>query len=227
LRRWGNGIAQRFHVPGYDGYLPFFLWGEELEAFESRREVELREEHLLKGILYGLYEFENDPKPWHRGEDKKTLLYLLDVLGNGFKFESPERMVLDVAAGLRKEIGSVGSRIILEVGKNLIPASAKIKSDLICDSWAVVAENEGQNQLFDEIIDLVAETNLEEIRPDAKEIICYYGLCAIVLQGRWDEISAYLSKHVYPNVSTSKLKIQIKALLENPERFSAQELRIF
>jgi hypothetical protein len=125
-----NGIAQRFHVPGYEGHLPFFLWGEELEAFESRGEVELREEHLLKGILYGLSEFDNDPKPWHREEDKKTLLYLLDVLGNGFGFADPETMVLDVAASLREEIGSVGSRIVLEVGKGLIPPRQRSRAIL-------------------------------------------------------------------------------------------------
>jgi hypothetical protein len=103
---------------------------------------------------------------------------LLDVLGNGFKFESPERMVLDVAASLREEVGNSASRIVLEVGKGLIPTSAKIKSDLVCDLWAVIADGDGEDDWFNKIIDLVAETNLDEIHPDAREIICYYGsLC--------------------------------------------------
>jgi hypothetical protein len=107
-----------------------------------------------------------------------------------------------------------------------IPSSAKIRSDLVCDLWAVISDGDGEDDWFNKIIDLVAETNLEEIHPDAREIICYYGFCAMVLQGRADGIPAYLSKRVYPNVSTSKLKIKIKALLENPEGFSARELRI-
>jgi hypothetical protein len=63
--------------------------------------VQLREEHLLKGILYGLYEFDHHPNFWHQRQDRDTLLYLLDVLGNGFRFESPEKMILDIAVNVK------------------------------------------------------------------------------------------------------------------------------
>lgn len=49
---------------------------------EKKEGVELKEEHLLKGLLYGLYEFDHHSKPWHRKEDRETLLYLLDKIGN-------------------------------------------------------------------------------------------------------------------------------------------------
>ena len=87
----------------------------------------MREEHLLKGILYGLYEFDHAPKPWHQKKDKETLLYLLDVLGNGFKYESSEKMILDVAYDVRAKNGNTASHIILKVGHTLIPESSKIK----------------------------------------------------------------------------------------------------
>jgi len=215
--------AERFCVPGYEGYLPFFVWGTELDSLENEEKVELREEHLLKGILYGLYEFEHNPKSWH---DKKTLLCLLDVLGNGFKYDNPEKMILDIAYNVRGKNGNSASRIILEVGNNLIPESSKIKSDLICDLWAVISEQEENNELFKEIIILIDQMDFSLIHSDAKEIVCYYGLCALVFMNDDDGISEYLPEYVYPNIEMSKLKNNIKALLENPINFSPMKLRI-
>lgn len=74
-----SSIAQRFFVPSYEGFLPFFLWGAELEALERKEKVEFREEHLLKGILYGLYEFDQKSNPWIKQNCRETLLYLLNV----------------------------------------------------------------------------------------------------------------------------------------------------
>ena len=219
-------IASRFYVPGYTGYLPFFLWGDELAAFEGKKKVELREEHLLKGILYGLFEFDRSPKPWHRKEDRETLLHLLDVLGSGFNFKSPEQLILDVAYSIAEKNGSSASRIVLEVGAALVPSSDKIKSDLICSLWAVISENESKDSLYEEIIELVKQTKLDEIHPDAKEVICFYGFCATVFLKREDELKDYLMKYIYPNVTLAKLKHSIKALLENPDAFSPAELRM-
>lgn len=221
-----NRTAERFFVPGYEGYLPFFVWGNDLATLEKKEKVELREEHLLKGILYGLYEFDHNPNPWHRKKDRETLLYLLDVLGNGFNYESPEKMILDVAYSLREKNGNSASRIVLEVGNELIPKSSKIKSDLICDLWIMISKYEKKDNLLEEIIGLVKQTNLDEIHSDAKEIICYYGLCSIVFLKREDDIATYLSEYIYPNVSRSMLKNKIKALLENPNGFSPSELKI-
>lgn len=99
-------IAERFFVPGYEGSLPFFVWGDELDALEKKEKVGLREEHLLKGILYGLYEFDHHPKYWHQETDRRTLLYLLDVLANGFRIDDPETLILDVASSVREKNGS-------------------------------------------------------------------------------------------------------------------------
>lgn len=218
--------AERFYVPGYEGYLPFFVWGQELERLENKQSVELREEHLLKGILYGLYEFDHNPKPWHQKKDLETLLYLLDVLGNGFKYENPEKMILDVAYNVREKNGNGASRIILEVGNNLMPQSSKIKSDLVCDLWAVISEQEESKELLNEIITLIDQMDLSDIHPDAKEIVCYYGLCALVFLNDNSGISEYLPKFVYPNIKMRQLKDKIKALLEKPQDFKAMDLKI-
>lgn len=219
-------IAERFYLPGYVGYLPFFLWGEELAAFERKEKVEFREEQLLKGILFGLYEFDHNPKLWHRKEDRATLIYLLEMLGTGFDFETPEKMILDVAFGMREKNWNGASRIVLEVGNVLIPESSEIKSSLICDLWAVAAEFGGEDSLFEEIVSLFAQISLDEINPDEKEIACYYGLCSLIFLERKNDIPDFLSKYIYPNVSMSKLKLNITALLENPEGYSPAELRV-
>jgi hypothetical protein len=222
-----SDIARRFFVPGYKGFLPFFLYGEDLAAFDNKKSVELREEHLLKGILYGLYQFDQDPKPWkfwHRKENRNTLLYLLDFLGNRFNFETPEKMVLDVACDLREKNGNNASRIVLEVGAKLIPSSSKIKSDLICDLSTIASDHGGEHCLFEEIIDLFGRTDLDKILPEAKESICRGTLYAIRSLERDDEILPFLTKYIYPDPSMRELATEIKALLDNPDAFIPEKL---
>ncbi|MBV5330261.1 MAG: hypothetical protein JZU65_21965 [Chlorobium sp.] len=221
-----NHAAERFYVPGYKGYLPFLISGDEVEALENKENVLLQEEHLLKGILYGLYEFDNNSKFWHQKEDKETLLYLLDELGKGFKFDSPEQMVLDVASTIREKNGNCVSRVVLEVGSNLIPKSSKIKSDLICDLWSVISEHEEDKDLFEEIIRLIEQIDFEGIYPDAIEIVCYYGLCAMVFLKKDDDIDGYLEKYIYPHVEMRKLKDKITALMKNPTNFSPLDMKL-
>lgn len=221
-----NRMAERFYVPGYQGFLPFFLWGDELAAFERNEKVEFREEQLLKGILFGLYEFDLNPKLWGRKKDRGTLLGLLDVLGNGFGFESPEKMILEVAFSMREKNWYGASRVVLEVGNGLIPESFEIKSDLVGDLWAIAAEFGEEESLFEEILSLVEQTDLGAINTDAKEIVSYYGLCSLVFLGRENDIPAYLAEYIYPNISMSKLKLNITALLENPDGYSPAELKV-
>jgi hypothetical protein len=219
-------MAERFYLPGYEGYLPFFLWGDELAAFERNEKIEFREEQLLKGILFGLYEFDVNPKLWDHKADRRALIYLLDTLGNGFGFETPEKMILDVAFGMRVRNWNGASRIVLEVGVELVPESSEIKSDLINDLWAIAAEFGQEESLFEEIMSLLKKINLDEISPDAREIICYYGLCSLIFLGRESDVPAYINDYIYPNVSMSKLKLNITALLKNPRGYSPAELRV-
>jgi hypothetical protein len=219
-------ISHRFYVPEFDGYLPFFLWGADLRALQQKEKVELREEQLLEGILYGLDEFDHHPGFWHRTQDRNTYLYLLKVLENGFKYESREIMILNVAAGIRERNGNGPSRIVLEVGKNLVPQSSSIKSDLVLDLWAVLPQDGTGKELMEEIIGLVPQIKLNEINPNEKEVVCYYGLCATVLLGKTDNVQRYLEDYVHPNVTIRILKDNIKELLENPGSCSPADLRV-
>ena len=108
-------------------WLPFFIWGDMLDSFEAREEIEIDEDNLLKGILY---ELDAPPKfPVKR----ETLLDLLDKLKDVFNYQSLEWMILDTAADTRDINGSVPSQIMLETGSKLIPGSTKIKDDLSVD----------------------------------------------------------------------------------------------
>lgn len=221
-----NDIAARFFVPGFKGHLPFFLSGDEVELAEAGMPVELTERHLLFGVLYGLDEFDNRPNPWHDPEHRHTLTYLLDVLGNGFGFTDPEQLLLDVAAKARSTNGSVPSRTMLRTALKLMPFSSKIRSDLVCDSWVVACESDSPEEVLTEIVELVEETNLDGIDPQAKEVICYYGFCAKIFLGDWDNIEHFLENYVYPNVNLRQLKIRVKDLLEHPSEFTIEEMKL-
>ena len=212
-------FARRFYVPNYVGYLPFFVYGTDFELLENGKNIELREEHLLKGIFFGLHEYEKDKKPWHNEHGKQTWLYLLDVLGNCFGFENPEKMVLDIAYDVRDKNGSNASFIILQVGHELIPDSSKIMSDLICDTWAFVA-SENSKEIRDielqRIVNLIYRIRMNDVSPNAREIIAYFGLSALVILCFQDKVSEYLNAFIYPYVNNQQLKEKIKTMLENP-----------
>ncbi|RJR32300.1 MAG: hypothetical protein C4576_30555 [Desulfobacteraceae bacterium] len=222
--RKNTDVARRFFVPGYRGHLPFFLGEAEVEAFEKKEKVELREEHLLKGILCGLYEFDHYPTSVHQRGDRKTLLYLLNVLRNGFEFKSIEEMIIDVALDIREQDGNDVSRVILEVGSELVPRSSKIKSELICDLWATASGDDFK--FLERIIALVAQIDLNDVYPGAREVIRYYGFCATVILNRRHYVTSNLERYIYPEITKPGLRQRITALLENPEKCNLEDLRV-
>ena len=192
-------LARRFNVPRFTGFLPFFIWGEDAAVVEKGGKVELHEQQLLKGILYGLYEMDRDSKPWHDEKNRRTYLHLLELLCNGFGFENPEIMILDVASNVREQHGNEPSHRMLISGTKLIPESSKIKSDLICDLWEIIAaekRNDGlskeQEEMLDQILRLIDEIIMQELHPSPSEIICFLGLTALILFERDEKIDNYL-----------------------------------
>ncbi|MBK9528103.1 MAG: hypothetical protein IPO41_07225 [Acidobacteria bacterium] len=81
--------------------------------------------------------------------------------------------------------------------------------------------------LIEPIPDWVMETTLTELHPQAKENICYYGLCALVLRKvDSEEVAAYLTDFVYPNIEHNILKVNIKGLLEAPYGYTIKDLEL-
>ena len=223
----GNpSTAARFLVPGYTGYLPFFVWGNELAAIEKDDSIKLGEEHLLKGILYGLYDFFHEPKDWHRPQDKETLLHLLSTLADGYQFPSPEEMVLSVAYDVREKNGVEASRIMLETGNTLYPQSSQIKNDLICDLWMLATGTDADMKLLNEIDLLFPQIILDELHPGAKEVICYYALCSLLVQKKFQRVNSFVKNFIEPNIVTLSLRKRIEELLKQPDNLVLGELRI-
>ncbi len=135
-------------------------------------------------------------------------------------------MILEVAGSLRNRNGHQASWRVLDVGNVLLPQSSKINCDLILELWIKICEQGSKNSIFEKVIDLLTKTNLDEINPGSKEIICYYGLCSLIFLNKEDDIQNYLKEYIYPNVSNRALMIKIKELLQNPVEFLPQDLLI-
>ena len=218
-------LSKRFNILEFEGYLPFFIWGDLLNSFEKKETIQVGEEQLLKGILFGFYEYTFEKKPWHRVEDRNTYMYLLDYLGNGFKFKNPEGMILDTAANIRDNNGSEASRIVLESGLLLIKESLKIKSDLIMDLWDKITEK-NVNDIAIKTLKLIIDIKFEEILQDAKEVVSYYGLCSLIILKRLDQIDQYLTKYVYSNIKKMEIKKKVKYILENIDQVNIKEISL-
>lgn len=184
-----SDLPRRFFIPNHpEGYLPFFLWGKQLKLFQSKQSVELDEFMLLAGIFIG---WQDSWMSHLTDKNKETLRYLMDVLGNGFKCETPESMVLSLAANIREKCGNLPASKILRTGIEFIPQSSPIRSDLITDVWTTMSENnEPKQEQMREIIQLYEKVNPEEIQPAALPLISYFYLNALAglsMQGKLKE----------------------------------------
>lgn len=164
-----SGLARRFDVPVYDKYLSVFYFWWWCRSSWKWTGIWIKWGKAFKGILYGLYGLEPSRSPANSFVeiDRDKLLYLIDVLDNGFGFNSPEKMLLDTAYRVREQTGNLPSSIILRLGAQLIPHSSKIKSDLFCDLSEITNDSSELNHLhkrfLKDIVTLIFEINLEDI----------------------------------------------------------------
>lgn len=168
-KRFGptSSLAKRFYMAGREGYLPFLIWGSDYDNYQKTKRVQLGERNLLFGILYAWEERNR----WHENNEENLRL-LLDILGNGFHCESPEMMILDVAAFLREKIGSSEARRILKNGMLLIPTSHKIKCDYIADTWVAMEEIDPfPEDLAQEFLLLSREVDPEQLEPEPRRFL--------------------------------------------------------
>jgi len=223
--------ARRFGVADFDGYLPFFLSGEEVSKIESDDGVMLTERHLLLGILYGL-NIAGKGSIRLREQDEEVLISLVDTLSEGYGFETIEEMIIDASTRIRNINGTHPSQLMLETGNKLVPESDQIKEHLILDLWCEISYNEDNIELLEEIPILLKEINLAAMHSYTKQLICYYGLCALIFTHlaknedylENDLVDEYLKRYFYPNVTDKLLLNNATAFMENPDNFQPIDL---
>ena len=223
------GDDNRYYLVPDDYYdqVPWFIWGKNLEKFKATNTFNLSEECLLKGILYGLSPISPTIGPMIYDED--VLLAILDKLQEGFKFKSREELILDTALNVRDINGVHLASAILRTGMNLLPESSKIKSDFIVSLWEIACEKKDNASIYTEIIELIPNVDLEDILNTAKQSICYYGFCSLLLLKQdtilKQDVDKYRMQYIDGVITHEEIRPKIDILLNNPDKkFTPKEL---
>lgn len=212
---WAKGIS-RLQSPGA---MPYFVDGEAYRCLQNKEKVELTPYALLCGILLSWFESE---KFW-MGEQKEPLQrFLSDVLEDlrqVFDIPSVEEMILSVAASVREKHGPLPASRMLTVGNNILPGSAKIRSDLINDVWAVL---EGTDQVdresaFRFIVSVYGGIDFEDLSANAIEVLDYVYMASLAFLGKTDERDTFFWQTASKRVSHPRLKERMFRLLEDCE----------
>lgn len=206
-----NKLAERFYIPGFDGYLPFLLREEDCR---DSKKIILSEKHLLFGILCSIHEYD-DPNmsPYIRPKDKQTIYHLLDILGNGFNLKNPEKLVLDVAFKLRAENDLERSTRVLLNGMFLIPDSSKIKSDFIMAFWELSVNDSFINEELLKVLDKqLPLISIEDVLPAAYQAAIYFAFSLHKIHG--DNVDKLVDDYLIRYVCDKGLKRKIADLID-------------
>jgi hypothetical protein len=163
--------------------------------------------------------------------DEDVLLAILDKLQEGFKFKSREELILDTAANVRSINGVYVAKAILRTGMFLLPKSSKIKSDYILSLWEIACEKKDNASIYTEIIELIPNVDLEDILNTAKESICYYGFCSLLLLKQdtilKHDVDKYRMQYIDGVITHEEIRPKIDILLNNPDKkFTPKELSL-
>jgi len=122
-----------------DFSLPYFIDGDDKLMFEESNLNELTEIHLLRGILVGYFD---EPPMIDTEIFKSVVKTILIDLKEHFKIESIEKLILNMAAFLRKENGDKISFKALLTGTEICPESSQIKFDCCTDLYNQLVRND-------------------------------------------------------------------------------------
>ena len=224
------GDSDRYYlIPDeFKGQIPWFISGKSLDNPEEKNTFTLKEEFLLKGILYGLSPGTCSLGAIYKEED---LLIILDKLQQGYNYKSREELILHAASSIRAENGILPCLRVLKTGMYLLPKSSKIKSDYIIGLWDKACKNENDVSIYEEILELIPNINLADTYGEAKEAICYYGFCSLFFLKQdtklKQDVNKYIEQYIVGMITMSEIQVKIDDLLSNPDKeFTPKELRI-
>ena len=224
----GDGNRYYLVPDDYYGQVPWFIWGKNLAKYKATSRLELTEECLLKGILYGLAP--TTPKPGATYHEE-ALLTILDELQQGYHHKTRETLILNVAYNIKEDNGVLVSLGILRTGMYLLPESSKIKSDYIMGLWNKACEYKDNESIYEEILELIPKIDLNDIHSFAKEIICYYGFCSLFLLKQDTKLKQdtdkYIKQYIDGMITLDEIQSKIDDLLNNPDKeFTPTDLKV-
>ena len=197
-------------------YLPILMEKTEIEHKDGNVQLPLEFSHfgLLGGIVVAYCHDRAYPDMELARPYLKKVLYLLR---EGYEQWSMEELLLNATHLIRTDYGITVSRQALRTGMWLQPDSFKIKNDYIIDTWCMAESGVAGDlkELFKEIINIFAEIRLEDLNPDAKQIILYIYCVALSYLGRREEARAFLE--------TTRAQILNGELLDKLERLMCSD----
>ena len=223
------GKKNKYHLLSdkFNGSLPWFIWGSELEQFKENNSFSLREEYLLKGILYGM-----SPDAFKVGVtyNEEDFLIILEKLRVGFKSHDMEEMICGVAYSIKTINGVSPCLSILRTGMHLLPNSSEIKSDYIMSLWEKACEDD-KASVYEEILELIPKIDLTITNNFVKECVCYYGFCSLFLLKHNTKLKQdtdkYIEQYITGVITIDIIKSKIAKLLNNSDKeFTPKDLKV-
>lgn len=118
-------------------FLPYLINMEEVEKMKQKDLVDLKEIHLLKGIILGY----NEKQGNKNSEYSKTLFpRILSDLAEGFRITT-ETLILNISADIQKQHGSEAWFIALKNAIEIFPESSPLKYECCVALYSLLEEN--------------------------------------------------------------------------------------
>jgi len=144
--------------------LPYFIDGNDKRKFEHSNLDGLTQLHLLRGILVGYFE---NPPLVNIETFKENVRPILNDLQSHFDFDSLEKLILDIAAYIRKENGDRVSFKALLAGTEICSDSSKIKFDCCTDLYNLLERDRFSDKEWGKkkLRELINQIDRNEIEP--------------------------------------------------------------
>ena len=184
-----SGLAERFGVPGYEGYLPFFVQKDEIDP---NGRVVFDENMLIFGICYGLHDhyYSTEPYPNLTKEDIRTYQGLFVQLARGFRMPNPEETFLSIGNHFQKHFGTEPAMRVLETGIKFLdgamPCNA-MRSNLCLAYWRYcdsLETTQDRAKMANYLEAALQKFEWERNLPDANQFVAYIALALYALNGQ-------------------------------------------
>ncbi len=121
-----------------DFALPYLIDGNEIEDFQSGKFTDLKELHLLRGIILG---YSESPDIKNIEYSKSLFPAILSDLSSNYNINDTETLLLDISAFIRQENGMEACFMALKNATEILPNSSKLKFDCCIALYTLLEDN--------------------------------------------------------------------------------------